>query len=93
MQEEPRIKELRRTLHDHNHRYYVLAAPTISDREFDALLSELVLLESARPDLFDPNSPTQRVGGGFTEQFEKVSHSSPMLSLANSYSSEEVQSS
>ncbi len=91
MQEEPRIKELRRTLHDHNHRYYVLAAPTISDREFDALLSELVLLESARPDLFDPNSPTQRVGGGFTEQFEKVPHSSPMLSLANSYSSEEVQ--
>ena len=91
MQEEPRIKELRRTLHDHNHRYYVLAAPTISDREFDALLSELVLLESARPDLFDPNSPTQRIGGGFTEQFEKVPHSSPMLSLANSYSSEEVQ--
>ena len=91
MQEEPRIKELRRTLHDHNHRYYVLAAPTISDREFDALLSELVLLESARPDLLDPNRPTQRVGGGFTEQFEKVPHSSPMLSLANSYSSEEVQ--
>jgi len=91
MQEEPRIEELRRTLHDHNYRYYVLAAPTIGDREFDALLSELVLLESARPDLFDPNSPTQRVGGGFTEQFEKVPHSSPMLSLANSYSSEEVQ--
>ena len=91
MQEEQRIKELRRTLHEHNHRYYVLAAPTIADREFDALLSELVLLESARPDLFDPNSPSQRVGGGFTDQFEKVSHSRPMLSLANSYSREEVE--
>ncbi len=91
MQEEQRIEELRRTLHSHNHRYYVLAAPTISDREFDALLAELVLLESARPDLFDANSPSQRVGGGFTDQFEKVAHSSPMLSLANSYSQEEVQ--
>ena len=91
MQEEQRIAELRRTLHEHNHRYYVLAEPTISDREFDALLSELTLLESARPDLADPNSPTQRVGGGFTEQFEKVAHSRPMLSLANSYSREEVE--
>jgi len=91
MQEEQRIEELRRTLHIYNHQYYVLAEPTISDRAFDALLSELVLLESARPDLFDPNSPSQRVGGGFTDQFEKVAHSSPMLSLANSYSREEVQ--
>lgn len=91
MQEEQRIAELRRSLHEHNHRYYVLAEPVISDREFDALLAELTLLESSRPDLFDANSPTQRVGGGFTEQFEKVAHSRPMLSLANSYSSEEVQ--
>ena len=91
MQEEERIAELRRTLHAHNHRYYVLAQPTISDREFDALLAELALLESARPDLSDPNSPTQRVGGGFTDQFEKVPHSRPMLSLANSYSREEVE--
>ena len=88
MQEEERIAELRRTLHAHNHRYYVLAQPTISDREFDALLAELALLESTRPDLADPNSPTQRVGAGFTDQFEKVPHSSPMLSLANSYSRE-----
>ena len=91
MQEEHRIAELRRILHEHNHRYYVLADPIISDREFDALLAELVLLESARPDLNDPNSPTQRVGGGLTDQFEKVPHSRPMLSLANSYSREEVE--
>jgi DNA ligase (NAD+) len=91
MQDEQRIAELRRTLHEHNHRYYVLAEPTISDREFDGLLAELALLESARPDLADPNSPTQRVGGGFTEQFEKVAHSRPMLSLANSYNREEVE--
>ncbi len=91
MQEEHRIAELRRILHEHNHRYYVLAEPIISDREFDALLAELTLLESARPDLFDPNSPTQRVGGGLTDQFEKVPHSRPMLSLANSYSREEVE--
>ncbi len=91
MQEEERIAELRRTLHAHNHRYYVEAAPTISDREFDALLAELALLESARPDLADPNSPTRRVGGGFTDQFEKVAHSRPMLSLSNSYNREEVE--
>lgn len=91
MQEEERIHTLRRVLHEHNHRYYVLAEPTISDRAFDALLAELSLLESARPDLADPNSPTQRVGGGLTEQFEKVAHSRPMLSLANSYSREEVE--
>ena len=91
MQEELRIAELRRILHQHNHRYYVLAAPTISDREFDALLGELTSLEASRPDLWDPNSPTQRVGGGFTEQFEKVAHSRPMLSLANSYSREDVE--
>lgn len=91
MQQEQRIEELRRVLHEHNHRYYVLAEPTISDREFDALLDELALLEASRPDLDDPNSPTRRVGGGFTDQFEKVAHSSPMLSLANSYSAGEVE--
>lgn len=91
MQEEQRIQELRRALHEHNHRYYVLAAPTISDRAFDAMLAELADLETRHPDLDDPNSPTRRVGGGFTDQFEKVAHSSPMLSLANSYSREEVE--
>ena len=91
MQAEARIAELRRILHEHNHRYYVLAAPTISDREFDALLSELELLEAAHPELDDPNSPTRRVGSGLTDQFDKVAHSRPMLSLANSYNAEEVQ--
>ena len=87
-----RIAELRRTLHEHNHRYYVLAAPTISDREFDALLAELELLEKAHPELDDPNSPTRRVGSDLDSQdFEKVAHSRPMLSLSNSYNAEEVQ--
>ena len=91
MQAEARIEELRRILHEHNHRYYVLAAPTISDREFDALLSELELLEAAHPEMADPNSPTRRVGSGLTDQFEKVAHSRPMLSLANSYNAGEVE--
>ncbi|MGB1670741.1 MAG: DNA ligase LigA-related protein, partial [Flavobacteriales bacterium] len=70
-----RIAELRRTLHEHNHRYYVLATPTISDREFDALLAELELLEKAHPELDDPNSPTRRVGSDLDSQdFEKVAH-------------------
>ena len=87
-----RIAELRRTLHEHNHRYYVLAAPTIGDREFDALLAELELLEKAHPELDDPNSPTRRVGSDLDSQdFEKVAHSRPMLSLSNSYKAEEVQ--
>ena len=88
---EARIEELRQILHEHNHRYYVLAAPTISDREFDALLSELELLEAAHPEMADPNSPTRRVGSGLTDQFEKVAHSRPMLSLANSYNAGEVE--
>ena len=87
-----RIAELRRLLHEHNHRYYVLAAPTISDREFDGLLSELEGLEKDHPELDDPNSPTRRVGSDLDSQaFEKVAHSRPMLSLSNSYNAEEVQ--
>ena len=87
-----RIAELRRVLHEHNHRYYVLAAPTISDREFDGLLSELEALEKGHPELDDPNSPTRRVGSDLDSQaFEKVAHSRPMLSLSNSYNAEEVQ--
>lgn len=86
-----RMAELRRALHEHNHRYYVLAAPTISDRAFDAMLEELTRLESAHPEFADPNSPTCRVGSGLTDTFEKVAHSRPMLSLANSYNQEEVE--
>ncbi|MBK6628329.1 MAG: NAD-dependent DNA ligase LigA [Flavobacteriales bacterium] len=85
-----RIKELREELERHNHRYYVLAAPTISDQEFDRLLKELERLEASHPELSDPNSPTQRVGGDITKNFPVVAHRFPMLSLSNSYSREEV---
>ena len=85
-----KIEQLRDELHAHNHRYYVLAEPTISDREFDALLEELAILESAHPEFDDPTSPTKRVGGDLTDKFDKVPHRSPMLSLSNSYSAEEI---
>ena len=85
-----RIAQLREELHAHNHRYYVLAEPVISDREFDALLDELAKLEEAHPEFADLTSPTKRVGGDLTDKFEKVAHKSPMLSLSNSYSAEEV---
>ncbi|MBK13138.1 MAG: DNA ligase (NAD(+)) LigA [Crocinitomicaceae bacterium] len=87
-----RIEELRRALHKHNHQYYVLAAPTISDRAFDEMLRELESLERAHPEFNDPNSPTKRVGSDLASQdFAKVAHSLPMLSLSNSYNAEEVQ--
>ena len=85
-----RIAELTVELHEHNHRYYVLAQPIISDQVFDALLKELEALERAFPDLVDDNSPTQRVGGDITRNFPTVAHRYPMLSLGNSYSREEV---
>lgn len=82
---------LRAELHAHNRRYYVDAKPVISDREFDRLMQLLLDAESAHPEWFDPNSPSQRVGGDITDRFEKVEHSEPMLSLSNSYSAEEIQ--
>lgn len=86
-----RIDRLREMLHLHNHRYYILDAPTISDFEFDQLLSELTQLESAYPAYFDPNSPTQRVGGGVTKNFETIKHRFPMYSLDNTYSKAELE--
>ncbi len=86
-----RIDELRAELHQHNHRYYILDAPVISDYEFDQLLTELQLLESEDPDYFDPNSPTQRVGGGVTKNFETKQHRFPMYSLDNTYSPAELE--
>ena len=86
-----RIDRLREILHLHNHRYYILDAPTISDFEFDQLLSELKQLESAYPAYFDPNSPTQRVGGGVTKNFETKKHRFPMYSLDNTYSKAELE--
>src|SRR5436190_9196072 len=85
-----RVKQLSEELELHNHRYYVLAAPTIPDREFDLKLKELEALEKEWPDLASPNSPTQRVGGDITKSFATVVHRYPMLSLSNSYSREEV---
>ena len=85
-----RIAELTEQLNEHNHNYHVLAAPTISDREYDHLLAELQRLEEAHPDLRLPDSPAQRVGGQPTSEFPTVRHSEPMLSLDNSYSPEDL---
>ena len=88
--QQQRIEELRRTLREHNYRYYVLDRPVISDYEFDMKLKELQELEARHPEFFDPNSPTQRVGGGLIKSFETVAHKNRMYSLDNSYSREEV---
>ncbi|MBQ7878322.1 MAG: NAD-dependent DNA ligase LigA [Bacteroidaceae bacterium] len=85
-----RITELRELLHNHNYNYYVLNAPQISDMDFDMLMRELQDLESAYPDMFDANSPTQRVGSDITKEFKQVAHRYPMLSLGNTYSKTEV---
>ena len=86
-----RIKTLTEQLNRHNYNYYVLDNPTISDYDFDKLLEELTHLEAAYPDFVQPDSPTQRVGGEVTKQFATVAHVFPMLSLANTYSIEEVE--
>lgn len=85
-----RIDELRREINGHNRRYYVEASPIISDREFDMLMKELEQLEAAHPEYYDNLSPTQRVGSDLSKGFEQVGHIYPMLSLANTYSVEEV---
>lgn len=85
-----RIEELRKELHRHNHNYYVLNSPEISDKEFDMMLKELEALEKDFPEFDDPLSPTQRVGSDLTKGFEHVVHARPMMSLSNSYSIEEV---
>ena len=91
MTEQERIMQLRAELHRHNHNYYVLNQPTISDQEFDALMRELQDLEALHPELADPNSPTQRVGSDLSQEFVQVEHIRPMLSLANTYNKEEVR--
>ena len=90
MDEKRRIEQLRQELHEHNHRYYVLNQPTIDDQEFDRLMRELQDLEAKHPELYDPNSPTQRVGSDLNQEFRQVAHKYPMLSLANTYSEQEV---
>ncbi|MCX2719369.1 NAD-dependent DNA ligase LigA [Lentiprolixibacter aurantiacus] len=84
------IETLRKELHEHNYRYYVLDQPVISDYEFDMKLKELQKLENENPEYFDPNSPSQRVGGQVTKNFETVVHEYRMFSLDNSYSREEL---
>ena len=103
--EEPEREELlalRKELEEANYKYYVLNMPTLSDREFDEKMHRLQELEAMFPDMFDPKSPTQQVGSDLTIQrddvrstkgkaFETVKHKYPMLSLANSYSREEIE--
>ena len=91
MDETQRIEQLRRELHEHNHRYYVENQPTISDYDFDQLMHELQDLEARHPELYDPNSPTQRVGSDLQSEFRQVTHKYPMLSLANTYSEQDVR--
>lgn len=84
------VEKLRAELEEHNYKYYVLAEPTISDYEFDMKLRQLDTLEKTYPELADENSPTRRVGGEVTKKFITVEHSTPMLSLDNAYSFEEL---
>ena len=85
-----KIENLRKELRQHNHNYYVLDNATLSDYEFDLKLKELEQLEADHPEFVDPNSPTQRVGGGLTKNFETVTHKNRMYSLDNSYSKEDL---
>ncbi|MBQ3710288.1 MAG: NAD-dependent DNA ligase LigA [Bacteroidales bacterium] len=86
-----RIAALSEELERHNYNYYILAKPTISDYEFDMKLEELARLEHEFPEFLSPSSPTQRVGGGITKEFQSVKHRYPMLSLSNSYSKEDIE--
>lgn len=90
MEVEKIIHELRSELNQHNHNYYVLDKPTISDFEFDQKLKQLQELETKHPEFFDANSPTQRVGGTITKNFQTVVHENRMYSLDNSYSKEDL---
>lgn len=85
-----KIDWLREEINRHNHNYYVLNAPQISDKDFDMLLKELEALEKEYPEFADPDSPTQRVGSDLTKGFEHVVHARPMMSLSNTYSIGEV---
>lgn len=90
MTEKEELLSLRQSLHQHNYNYYVLNAPTIGDQEFDMQMNRLQELESKYPELFDANSPTQRVGSDLSNEFQTVVHKRPMLSLSNTYNQQEV---
>lgn len=85
-----KLEKLREEIRRHDHLYHVLDKPEITDREYDALFSELLTLEQSNPELVTPDSPSQRVGGAVLEEFVKVAHRQPMLSLQNSYSIEDI---
>lgn len=86
-----RIEELRTQIREHNHRYYVLDDPIVSDAQFDALLRELIAIEAEHPELITPDSPTQRVGTRVGDQFESITHLRPMFSLDNAETKEQVE--
>ncbi|MBR4160735.1 MAG: NAD-dependent DNA ligase LigA [Bacteroidaceae bacterium] len=90
MSEKEHIIQLREELHRHNHNYYVLNAPEISDQDFDGMMKHLQELEERHPEMYDPNSPTQRVGSDLNNEFTAVPHKRPMLSLSNTYNLQEV---
>lgn len=90
-QAQERIEKLRKEIETHNYKYYVLDSPDISDYEFDQLLNELDTLEKKYPEFITPDSPTQRVGSDLTAEFRQYEHKYPMLSLANTYSEEELR--
>ena len=87
---EDKIAALRKQLHEHNYKYYVLSRPAISDSDFDALMRQLAELEKQYPEFYDPNSPTMRVGSDINKNFVQVPHRYPMLSLQNTYSEGEI---
>lgn len=91
MNSKSKIDQLRTELAVHNHAYYLLDNPTISDFEFDHLLEKLIALETANPECFDANSPSQRVGGKINKNFETVKHKQAMLSLGNTYSEDDLR--
>ncbi|HTB07538.1 MAG TPA: NAD-dependent DNA ligase LigA [Bacteroidia bacterium] len=88
---EKEIEKLSKEIEEHNYKYYALSTPSISDYDFDMLLEKLIKLEKEFPDLIKPDSPSQRVGGAITKEFRQVKHRYPMISLANTYSEEELK--
>ena len=90
MTDEERIIAIREKLNHHNYLYYVQSSPEITDAEYDRLMRELIELEKKNPSLYDPMSPSQRVGSDTESGFAQVKHQYPMLSLDNTYTQEEI---
>src|SRR4051794_18880952 len=87
---EARVRELREQIEQHNYKYYVLDDPTVSDAQYDRLMNELKELEAKHPQLISPESPTQRVGVSPVSDLQEVVHSTPMLSLDNAFTEEDL---